>query len=107
MRRARGQQDATLSITGRDVEEAEYALRFAPDLGAWLLLDGRAEDYTLDDTRRLILGPVREVGTVTPKAVAEKLGIAHNTAKQQIWKMSKDDQLDTDGSGTYFLPVTA
>ncbi|GAA4831666.1 hypothetical protein GCM10023221_04360 [Luteimicrobium xylanilyticum] len=37
LRRARGEHGASLHITGRDVEENEYALTFAPETGTWTL----------------------------------------------------------------------
>ena len=49
LKRSRGQADAVLHVTGRDVEEADYALSFHADLGAWQMLDGPAQDYTLGD----------------------------------------------------------
>jgi hypothetical protein len=107
LRRARGKADAELHITGRDVEEAEYALDFDPRYGTWQLLDGPASDYTLGDTRKAILDHLRTVTAGTPKAIAEALGLDHNAVKQRLWRMAKDGQLDTDGSGTYFLPITA
>jgi len=42
LQRARGQVEATLSVTGRDIEERELALRFDPTLMAWTLV-GDAE----------------------------------------------------------------
>lgn len=38
MKRPRGQDDGVLSITGRDVEENEWGIRFAPEIGTWELL---------------------------------------------------------------------
>lgn len=38
MRRVRMQDDGILSITGRDVEEKEYGIRFDAGLGTWTLL---------------------------------------------------------------------
>jgi hypothetical protein len=64
--RSRGSADATLSITGRDVEEGQYALRFSPEIGTWALLEGPATDYEVSDTRRQILGVVREQ-TASPR----------------------------------------
>jgi hypothetical protein len=109
LRRARGKADAELHVTGRDVEEAEYALDFDPRLGCWQLLDGPASDYSLGDTRKAILDYLRENGTGTPKQIATALSLEHNTVKQRLWRMAKDDQVDTDGSGTYFpiTPITA
>jgi Bifunctional DNA primase/polymerase, N-terminal/AAA domain/Primase C terminal 1 (PriCT-1) len=50
VKRARGEADATLHITGRDVEERELALRFAAEVGTWELL-GDAEEHDLSKTR--------------------------------------------------------
>lgn len=41
LRRPRGEAGALLNITGRDVEESEYALTFDPQAGTWTL-DGTA-----------------------------------------------------------------
>ncbi len=50
-KRARGQADATLHITGRDVEEQDLALRFDGGNGTWTLL-GDAAEWALSETRR-------------------------------------------------------
>jgi RecA-family ATPase len=39
MTRPRGQDEGVLNITGRDVEENEYGIRFCPDIGTWELMD--------------------------------------------------------------------
>ena len=41
LKRARGEASAVLHVTGRDVEESEYALTFDPPTGSWTL-DGNA-----------------------------------------------------------------
>jgi hypothetical protein len=66
VKRARGQADATLHITGRDVEERELALRFAPEVGTWALL-GDAGEYALGETRKELLDAVRDHGALTLK----------------------------------------
>ncbi len=104
LKRSRGTADGLLQVTGRDVEEAEYALKFAADLGAWQMLDGPAADWTLGDTRQRILRHVREHGPATPSQLAEALGIEANTAKSTAWRMAKDNQLDT-AEGRYFDPL--
>jgi RecA-family ATPase len=40
LERSRGSAEAKLQITGRDVEETEYALNFAGDVGTWQFLEG-------------------------------------------------------------------
>ena len=44
LERARGQADGVLHVTGRDVEEADYAMSFDARTGAWTKLDGPATD---------------------------------------------------------------
>lgn len=112
LRRQRGAADAVLHVTGRDVEESEIALSWVAALGSWHQLSGQASDYSLGDTRRAILDHLREVGSATPKQVAEAVGIPHNTAKGTLKRMFDDGQIDTDGRGTYLplspvTPVTA
>jgi hypothetical protein len=99
--RSRGSADAKLQITGRDVEEAEYALQFNAAHGTWSLLEGAAEEYELGDTRRHILVYVRENGPATPKTIAEALKLDHENVKKACQRMARDDQLGTDGSGAY------
>lgn len=106
LRRARGKADAELHLTGRDVEEAEYALDFDPRLGTWQMLDGPASDYSLGDTRKAILEHLRANVSGTPRQIADALSMNHETVKKNCKRMFDDDQLDTDGSGTYFTPST-
>jgi RecA-family ATPase len=40
LERSRAQADGVLHVTGRDVEERDYALAFNADIGAWSLLTG-------------------------------------------------------------------
>lgn len=106
LRRSRGTADGVLQVTGRDVEEAEHALTFSAELGAWQMLEGPAADYSLGETRQRILRHVREYGSATPKQVADALDLDHGLAKQTCCRMSKAGQLDTDGRGAYLSPVT-
>jgi AAA domain len=102
LRRMRGSADAELLITGRDVDEAAYPLSFDRQFGAWQLLDGPAEDYTLGDTRKRLLEHLRGTGGDTPMGASVSLKIPHETAKKTLARMAKDEQIDTDGHGTYY-----
>jgi hypothetical protein len=55
--RARGEADASLFITGRDVEEQTLALRFDNACGSWTVL-GDAAEYTQSRERREVLEAV-------------------------------------------------
>jgi hypothetical protein len=106
LKRMRGSADAELHVTGRDVDEAAYALSFAADLGAWQMLAGPASDYTLGDTRQAILRHLRTVEAATPKQIATALKMNYETVKKTCKRMADDGQLDTDGQGTYFTPLS-
>jgi hypothetical protein len=103
LKRARGQADGILHVTGRDVEEAEYALAFQQASGAWQLLDGPVTDHTVGDTRAAILRHVRANPGVKPKDIAEALpGIDADTVRRTCSRMVEAGQLTKDGSGRYY-----
>ncbi|MGH3342206.1 MAG: AAA family ATPase [Carbonactinosporaceae bacterium] len=104
LKRPRGQADGVLHVTGRDVEETEYALAFHPPTGAWRLLDGPAAEHTLPDTRAAILRHLRENPDSPPKAIAEATGIGGETVKKTCQRMAADGQLHADASGRYRIP---
>jgi hypothetical protein len=102
IKRSRGEADATLHVTGRDVEERELALQFAPETGMWELL-GEAAEYTLGETRKVILETVTAHGALTPKGVSELTSVGHELAKKTMQRMFVDGQLAADG-GRYSIP---
>ena len=104
LRRSRGEADGVLHVTGRDVDEEEYALKFAADLGAWQLLEGPAIEHTIGETRSQILKWVRGHEGATPKEIATGTGLNYETVKKTVARMADDHQLDTDGNGHYMAP---
>jgi hypothetical protein len=99
VKRSRGEADATLYVTGRDIVEQELALRFVSTTGAWKLL-GDAVEYGLGKTRKEILETVRAHGALTPKQVSELTSIAYETAKKAMQRMFQDGQLQAS-KGVY------
>jgi hypothetical protein len=95
VKRARGQADAVLHVTGRDIEERELALRFAPEAGTWALM-GDAAEYTLGETRKELLDAVRAHGKLTPKQAAELTSVNYELAKKAMQRMADDGQLRGD-----------
>jgi hypothetical protein len=106
LRRPRGKADGELRITGRDVEEATFALEFAADLGAWQLLEGPAAEHVLANTRATILAAVRKEPGIRPRQIANATKLEHALVKKTVQRMVNAGQLDTDGNGRYFLPVS-
>lgn len=102
--RSRHEADAVLKTTGRDVEEAERALKFDQPTGTWSLLDGPALDHTLHDTRAVILRYVRGHQGATPKEIADATGIAHDNTKRTCARMAEAGHLIRVGNGGYTAP---
>ncbi|MGW7484419.1 AAA family ATPase [Nonomuraea muscovyensis] len=107
LKRARGTADGVLHVTGRDVEEAEYAMAFQPAAGLWHLLDGPPEDHTLSDTRAAIIRHVRQHPGSTPKAIAEGTGLSYENVRKTCQRMNADGQLCVNATGHYRLPGTS
>jgi AAA domain len=81
--RSRGQADATLLVTGRDVEEQRLALQF--DGGVWRIL-GQAEEYALSQQRQDIRALLRQAdGPMTPKAIVRSWYLATIRRKLGHW----------------------
>jgi hypothetical protein len=100
--RSRGSADAKLHVTGRDIEEAEYAMQFNTAAGCWSLLEGPAEEYEVSDSRRRILVHLRENGPRSPKQLSDELGLDHDAVRQTVSRMARDEQIATDGDGLYY-----
>jgi hypothetical protein len=90
-----------LYVTGRDVDESEYALRFTPAAGAWTLLDGPPGDYALSETRAAITRHVRANPGSTPKAIADATGLSADNVRKTCQRMATDGQLIADAAGRY------
>jgi hypothetical protein len=104
LKRARNQGDGVLHVTGRDVDEAEYALTFNADKGAWQMLDGPAEDHQIGETRAKILRWLRQAPGSTPKAIAEGTSLTYGTVNKTCQRMLADGQLSADTGGRYRVP---
>ncbi|MEU5985043.1 AAA family ATPase [Streptomyces sp. NPDC047434] len=103
LKRARGQADGILHVTGRDVDEAEYALQFQAASGAWQLLDGPVSDHTVGDTRAAILKFVRANPGAKPKDMGAALpNVDADTIRRTCSRMAADGQLTKDAGGRYF-----
>jgi hypothetical protein len=106
LKRPRGKADGILHVTGRDVDETEYAMAFEPACGAWRLLEGTVAEHALSDTRAAILCFVRSNPDSGPKAIAEGTGLSNDNVKKTCQRMATDGQLYVDTDGRYRVPRT-
>ena len=73
LRRKRGQADAFLYVTGKDVEEEkDYAMNWDAKTTTWAI-KGDARDYTGSDERLEVVELLREQGPLSIKEIAELL----------------------------------
>ncbi|WP_052442589.1 AAA family ATPase [Streptacidiphilus neutrinimicus] len=103
LKRSRGKADGVLHITGRDVDEAEHAMSFQPETGAWHLLDGPAGDHTIGDTRATILRYVREHPGSKPADISAATGLDRENTRRACSRMATDGQLKSI-HGAYTVP---
>ncbi|MDT0270025.1 AAA family ATPase [Streptomyces sp. DSM 44915] len=104
LKRSRGQADGVLHVTGRDVDEAEYALQFHAAAGAWQLLDGPVAEHTVHDTRAAILRFVRANPGARPKDIAAATDLEVGLVRKTCARMADDVQLIRDTAGAYRVP---
>jgi len=109
--RQRGHDDATLKVTGRDIEDSEYALNF--DSGTWILDGGGLEASAravgikrkTDDLGDVSSQIVRYVNAhyegVTPAEVAEALNLDRDITQRYLSRCVKAEKILRPGRGVY------
>lgn len=98
LQRARGRHDATLFVTGRDLEERELALQFDNTRGLWTIL-GAAEEYRRSSEREQIRQLILQHGPIKPKAAADLLRKNADTVRWMMADMAKRGELRVTSQG--------
>lgn len=94
--------DGVLYVTGRDVEEAEHAMSFDANSGAWTTLDGPAADYELRDTRADLIRVIREHPGLKPAQLAEVVDANPATVRQTLTRIAGQGQVRKTPGGAHF-----
>jgi len=102
LERGRGEQDAMLNITGRDVEEIKLALQF--DAGLWQVI-GSAEEYQLSRERREIVNLLKITPNQKPATIAKMLDRPRGAIRKLLYEMVRSGQVCVDDQGQYSLPL--
>ncbi len=92
LKRGRGQADAELFITGRDIEENTLALRFHKAEGLWEFL-GTAEEVVKSRARQDVILILRENGPLTTREIVSILNKKENTVKTTLYRMKADSEI--------------
>lgn len=97
--RERNQQDAVLSITGRDVEEANWAVRFTA--GWWTIL-GDAEKVLRTRVEQEIYDAIAKAGRpLSPKEIAEATSRQRTSLPKFLSRMVTEGMLEWHEGGKY------
>lgn len=99
--RKTGQADAVLHVTGRDVESAEYALRFDPQFLTWTLL-GNADEVQSTEQRQAVYDCIKEYGhSITPKEISAATEIKERNLFKILKGLMLDGTIKKVGRGSY------
>jgi len=101
LERTRGNADATLHITGRDVFEQKLALRFEEFTGRWEIV-GEADAVQMSDTRKQIVEFLNVEKRAKPKHISEGINRNANTIRVLLAKMFHDGTIRCDTEGFYY-----
>jgi hypothetical protein len=111
--RTRGQGDATLYVTGRDLEEQYLTLMFQPEKGKWLLV-GETKDFAekenpheLNDSKEWLNSQLVKGALPAQKLLktAKSEGISERTlkrAKEKLGVKSRRESVGNKGAGIWF-----
>jgi hypothetical protein len=96
-----GQADAKLLIVGRDVEEAEYALKFNPSYLLWEML-GKTQDVKSTEMRQTLYDAIKNSKeSVSPKRLSETTGLTRKYVQRTLPSLINEGNIKKVGRGKY------
>lgn len=100
-KRKTGQSDAELHIVGRDVDAAEYALKYHPDIWTWELL-GDAQEVKSTHDRQLIYDTIKDSDeALAPKQIHQISGVKYWTVISGLKALTADGSVKKTKYGKY------
>jgi RecA-family ATPase len=97
--------DCLFEVTGRDMEEAVYSVRFNKEQPFGWKLTGEGQIVKLSEERREIIELLREEAPLKPARVAVLLRKNANTVRRLLQEMLFRGQVGRNKDGGYHLPV--
>lgn len=94
--------EACLEVKGRELEEAQYALKFNTGKPFGWVVIGEGADVGLSEQRREILLLLQQEGAKKPGDIARLLGNKNiNTVRRLIQNLAHDGVIQLQNNGTY------
>ncbi|MDD2388505.1 MAG: AAA family ATPase [Desulfobacterales bacterium] len=103
--RKTGQADAVLHINGRDVEAAEFALKFDPEFMSWQLLGDAGEVQDTQKQQALFDALKDAEEALTPKELSEITGLNYKYITKTLPKLLKLNAISKIERGKYIYMV--
>lgn len=108
LKRKRGDNNAILLITGRDIEECSISVKFDPEDGTWK--GGKSGNYQHGITSRdavldWAVAHMDEHRTFSPAHVSEAIGMSMEAARQSMMRLAKMGKVIRVRNGLYRLPT--
>jgi len=104
-KRKTGQSDAELHLVGRDLDAAEYALKYHPDIWTWELI-GDAQEVKSTQSKQAVYDAIKEADEVlTPKEIEKISGVKYWTVIKGLKLLSEDGSIVKTKYGKYRIPA--
>lgn len=104
LKRGRQEKQGILQVTGRDIEEQEFAVRFDGSSCRWEIL-GNAAIFSLSAEKKLILDYVAKAAEpVGPKEVSQAIKKSEGAVKNMMMRMVDSSELEKVSRGKYVVP---
>lgn len=101
LERQTGNADAVLHVNGRDVESAEYAMRFQPGNMSWRIL-GAAQDVKSTNQRQTLYDALKNAGkALSPKEIKALTNLKSNYIRKTLPLLIKEGSIKKEGRGQY------
>ena len=105
-RRERGSGDATMHVTGREVDERALAIHREYPIG-WVLQDESPDERRLSQQGRAVIKALERIGEPCgPSSVARLLGLNVNNTTKLMWTMSERGEIRLVARGLYTIAET-
>ena len=101
LQRDTGKQDGTLIVSGRDVEETEFALKFSGDLLSWNVL-GHANEIKSTELKQRLFDAIRGYGApFTPRQIAGAAELSEAYVKRMLPYLIREENVRKLSRGQY------
>lgn len=104
--RERGEKNATLKVTGRDIDERELAMRFDRDTGCWQCL-GDSVQVVTSEHEQAILDAINKLGAPSHREIADVTGQERSNCFRRIQELIvKGKARQVDGRPVRYILAT-